>query len=183
MMKRLKECFRLFLIFLRVGAFTFGGGYAMIPILQHEFVNKRGWITDEEMLNYVAVSQSTPGIIAVNMATFIAYKRERLLGAIFALAGVVLPSLIVITVIAASLRNIADNPIVNKALEGINITVAVILVCAAFDLGKKAITDKIGFALAAISFICLAVFGVSSVWLILFSLLLGVIVKGGRKTV
>ncbi|MBQ8004246.1 MAG: chromate transporter, partial [Oscillospiraceae bacterium] len=72
----LRDIFQLFLIFFRIGAFTFGGGYAMIPILEREFVTDRGWITSEDMLNYVAIGQSTPGIIAVNMATFIGYRRR-----------------------------------------------------------------------------------------------------------
>jgi chromate transporter len=179
-MLRLKECLKLFMIFFRVGAFTFGGGYSMIPILRHEFVNRRGWITDEEMLNFIAVSQSTPGIIAVNMAVFISHKREKLMGALFAVTGVILPSLIVISAIAAFFGNFAEIPVVMKALVGINITVAVILISAVFDLGKKTITDVICFIIATASFVCVAVFGISSIWLILVSLFLGILVRGGK---
>lgn len=179
-MLRLKECLKLFMIFFRVGAFTFGGGYSMIPILRHEFVNRRGWISDEEMLNFIAVSQSTPGIIAVNMAVFISHKREKLMGALFAVTGVILPSLIVISAIAAFFGNFAEIPVVMKALVGINITVAVILISAVFDLGKKTITDVICFIIATASFVCVAVFGISSIWLILVSLFLGILVRGGK---
>ncbi len=175
----LHDLLQLFLIFFRIGAFTFGGGYAMIPILEREFVTDRGWITSEDMLNYVAIGQSTPGIIAVNMATFIGYRRRGFWGALFATLGVITPSLIIITVIAAFISNFSEYVYVQKALAGINISVAVILVSAVWDLGKKSVTDMIGLALAVIAFIAVVVFKVNSIWLILFALVVGISVKGG----
>ena len=132
----IKGMLKAFYDFFRVGAFTFGGGYSMIPILRHEFVNRRGWISDEEMLNFIAVSQSTPGIIAVNMAVFISHKREKLMGALLRSRVSSCPR-IVISAIAAFFGNFAEIPVVMKALGGINITVAVILISAVFDLGKR----------------------------------------------
>ena len=166
------------MIFFRVGAFTFGGGYSMIPILRHEFVNRRGWISDEEMLNFIAISQSTPGIIAVNMAAFISHKREKLMGALFAVTGVVLPSLIVISAIAAFFGNFAEIPVVMKALVGINITVDGIDK-RVFDLGKRQLPTDLLYYRDRVVCPCRA-FGISSIWLILVSLFLGILVRGGK---
>ncbi len=170
----------LFATFFKIGAFTFGGGYAMIPVLEREFVTDRGWLTSEEMLNFVAISQSTPGVIAVNMATFIGYRRAGFLGALFATLGVITPSVIVITIIATFLSNFSEYVYVQKALAGINIAVAVILVSAVWNLGKKSVKDMIGLALAVIAFVCVVFFKLNSIWVILFSLIVGIAVKGGN---
>ena len=180
--RMLKDIWSLFLIFFKIGAFTFGGGYAMIPILEREFVTKRGWITDEDMLNFVAIGQSTPGIIAVNMATFIGYKRGKFWGSLSATLGVIIPSIIIITIIAAFLSNFSEYIYVQKALAGINIAVAVILVSAVMNIGKKSIVDFIGLILAIISFAVVTFLKVNSIFLILFALLVGLAVKGGKKT-
>lgn len=174
-----RELIKLFGLFFKIGAFTFGGGYAMIPILEREFVTERGWITSDDMLNYVAIGQSTPGIIAVNMATFIGYRRYGFWGSLSATLGVITPSLIIISVIAAFISNFSEYVYVQKALAGINIAVAVILVSAALDLGKKSVTDILGLALAAIAFLAVVIFNVNSIWLILFALVVGIAVKGG----
>lgn len=177
----LHDILSLFLIFFKIGAFTFGGGYAMIPILEREFVTKRGWITDEEMLNFVAIGQSTPGIIAVNMATFIGYRKGKFWGSLSSTLGVITPSIIIITIIAAFLSNFSEYIYVQKALAGINIAVAVILVSAVLNLGKKSIVDLVGLALAIISFVVVTFFKVNSIFLILFALVVGLAVKGGKK--
>ncbi len=176
----LRDLFDLFITFFKIGAFTFGGGYAMIPIFEREFVTKRGWMTDEDMLNFVAISQSTPGVIAVNMATFIGYRRCKFLGSLFATLGVIIPSIIVITVIAACLSSFSKYVYVQKALAGINIAVAVILVNAVFTMAKKSIGDVICLALAIIAFVVVTFFDVNSIWLIIFSLIVGISVKGGK---
>ena len=181
MISRLKECLMLFCTFFRVGAFTFGGGYAMLPILRKEFVEEKGWIDDEEMLDYMAIGQSTPGIIAVNMATFIGFKRQKLMGAIFATTGIVMPSLIIITIIAAFIRNFTEIVWVQKALKGINVAVAVILCFAVFELGKKAVTDWIGLGIAIVSFVLVAFFSVDSIWIIIASAVMGILIKGRRR--
>lgn len=173
-----RDVLSLFWTFFKIGAFTFGGGYAMIPILEREFVTNRGWITSDDMLNYVAIGQSTPGIIAVNMATFIGYRRAKFLGALFATLGVITPSLIIISLIAAFLSNFSEIIYVQKALAGINIAVAVILVSAVWDLGKKSIVDIIGFCLAVIAFVVVTVFKINSIFVILFALFVGIAVKG-----
>ena len=175
----LRDRWQLFLIFFRTGAFTFGGGYAMIPILEREFVTERGWITSEDMLNYVAIGQSTPGLIAVNMATFIGYRRCGFWGSLVATLGIITPAIIIITIIAAFISNFSEYVYVQKALAGINVAVAVILVSAVWDLGKKSVTDMIGLVLAFIAFFAVVVFDVNSIWLILFALVVGISVKGG----
>lgn len=175
----LRDLFDLFITFFKIGAFTFGGGYAMIPIFEREFVTDRGWITSDDMLNYIAISQSTPGVIAVNMATFIGYRRRGVLGAAVATFGVVAPSIVIISIIAAFIEGFSEYVYVQKALAGINVAVAVILTSAVWDLGKKSVTDMIGLALAVIAFLTVVIFKVNSIWLILFSLLVGIAVKGG----
>ena len=175
-----RDLLTLFVTFFKIGAFTFGGGYAMIPIFEREFVTERGWISDEEMLNYVAISQSTPGVIAVNMATFIGYRRRGFWGALVSTLAVIIPSLILISVIAAFISHFSEYVYVQKALKGINVAVAVILTSAVWDLGKKAVVDIIGLILAIVAFVAVAIFKVNSIWLIIFSLVVGVIVKGGK---
>lgn len=170
----------LFAIFFRIGAFTFGGGYVMIPLLEREFVTNRGWITSEEMLDYIAISQSTPGVIAVNMATFIGYKRAGFWGSLICTLGVVIPSIIIITIIAAFIGSFSEYVYVQKALSGINIAVAVLLSSAVWNIAKKSIVDIISIILAVIAFVAVVVFNVNSIWLIIFSLAVGIAVKGGK---
>ena len=140
----------LFLTFAKVGVCTFGGGYAMLPILQREVVEKKSWATDEELTDYFAVGQCTPGIIAVNTATFIGYKYKRVPGSMLATLGLVFPSLVIITAIAAFLSNFADIPVVQHALAGINAAVVALIASSVLKLGKS--TLKNGTAIAI--FLC-----------------------------
>ena len=139
-----------FLTFAKVGVCTFGGGYAMLPILQREVVEKKGWATDEELTDYFAVGQCTPGIIAVNTATFIGYKHKGIPGGVLTTLGVVFPSLVIITAIAAFLSNFADIPVVQHALAGINAAVVALIAASVLKLGKS--TLKNGAAIAI--FLC-----------------------------
>ena len=113
----MKELWSLFLTFAKVGVMTFGGGYAMLPILQREVVENKGWATDEELTDYFAIGQCTPGVIAVNTATFIGYRYKGLAGGILATLGVISPSILIISVIAVCLSNFADIPVVQHALR------------------------------------------------------------------
>ena len=140
----------LFLTFAKVGVCTFGGGYAMLPILQREVVEKKGWATDEELTDYFAVGQCTPGIIAVNTATFIGYKHRGIPGGVLTTLGVVFPSLVIITAIAAFLSNFADIPVVQHALAGINAAVVALIAASVLKLSKS--TLKNGAAIAI--FLC-----------------------------
>jgi chromate transporter len=138
----MRELWTLFWVFAKVGVMTFGGGYAMLPILQREIVETRGWATDEELADYFAVAQCTPGVIAVNTATFVGYKRRGTAGGIFATLGVVFPSLVIITILAGVITNFSDLAVVQKAFAGIRVCVCVLIFNAVVKLWKSAVQGK-----------------------------------------
>ncbi len=131
----------LFLCFAKIGGFTFGGGYAMLPILQREVVEKYHWTSEEELLDYYAIGQCTPGIIAVNTATFIGYKQRGILGSLAATLGMISPSIFIIALIAAVLENFSNNPYVISALAGIQVCVCALVFMAVLQLAKKSVKD------------------------------------------
>lgn len=135
------ELLELFWIFAKIGAVTFGGGLAMLPILQRELVDKRGWATEEELLDYYAIGQCTPGIIAVNTATFIGNKRRGVLGGIFATLGVIFPSIVIISIISAFIQNFLEYEVVEYAFSGIRVCVCVLIFDSVIKLWKKAVID------------------------------------------
>lgn len=137
----MKDLMELFLIFFKIGAFTFGGGYTMLPILQKEIVEKRHWATDEEIMDYYAISQCTPGIIAVNTSIFVGYKVKKVNGGIACALGVITPSIIIILIIASFLTNIMDYEIVQNAFMGIRVAVCALVVQAGWNLFKKGVID------------------------------------------
>ncbi len=137
----MKELFSLFFTFAKVGVMTFGGGYAMLPILQREICEKKKWATDEELMDYFAIGQCTPGIIAVNTATFIGQKCKGVLGGIVATLGVVFPSLIIISLLAGVIEAFKDIQIVGYAFGGIRVCVCVLILNAVVKLFKKAVVD------------------------------------------
>lgn len=149
----MKELFELFYTFAFVGVTTFGGGAAMLPILQREIVDKRGWATEEELTDYYAIGQCTPGIIAVNTATFIGYKRKGILGGVIATLGMIFPSIIIITAIAAFLSGFADLEFVKDAFAGIRACVCVLILSAVIKLWKSAVTDTAGIVIFIAAFI------------------------------
>jgi len=148
----------LFLTFAKVGVCTFGGGYAMLPILQREIVEKKGWATDEELTDYFAIGQCTPGVIAFNTATFIGSKLKGIPGGVFTTLGVVFPSIVIITLIAAFLSNFADIPVVQHALAGVNACVVALIASSVLKLGKSTLKNKASKAIFAVV-LALAVFG------------------------
>ena len=131
----------MFMHFFKLGAFTFVGGYAMLPMLEKEIVEKRKWANDEEIMDYYAIGQCTPGIIAVNVATFIGYKKTGIPGAIVCTLGVVAPSIVIITLIAALLSNFADIPVVQHDLSGIRIAVCCLMTASIIKLFKCGVKD------------------------------------------
>ena len=137
----MRELFSLFFTFAKVGVMTFGGGYAMLPILQREIVEKKKWATDEELMDYFAIGQCTPGVIAVNTATFIGQKRKGVLGGILSTFGVVFPSLVIISLLAGVIEAFSHIQWVQNAFGGIRICVCVLIVNAVVNLFKKAIID------------------------------------------
>ena len=139
--KQMRELLDLFLTFARIGGFTFGGGYAMLPMLHKEVVLKKRWATEEDLMDYYAVGQCTPGIIAVNTATFVGYKEKGIVGAIVATAGVVAPSLVIIMIITAFVNNFSSLTWVQHALAGIRACVCVLVLDAVIKLAKKSLVD------------------------------------------
>jgi chromate transporter len=175
--QKLLQCLNLFGVFFRLGAFSFGGGYAMLPLLEREVVTKRGWTTQDILYDYYAIGQCTPGIIMVNVATFLGYNLAGIAGSIFATLGVVSPSLIIISIIAVFLQNFADIPLVQNAFAGINVAVAALLTKAMWDFGKKSIKDIIGFILFALAFAAMFFFKVNSAIVIASSALAGIVIS------
>jgi len=131
----------LFLTFAKVGVMTFGGGYAMLPILQREVVENKGWATEEELADYFAIGQCTPGVIAVNTATFIGQKNKGVPGGILATLGVVFPSLVIISLLAGVITAFSHLAWVNHAFGGIRVCVCVLILNAVVKLFKKAVID------------------------------------------
>ena len=173
----------LFCTFFRIGLFTFGGGYAMLPLLQREIVEKKHWATEEELLDYFAVGQCTPGIIAVNTATFVGFKEKKLSGAIFATLGIVSPSLVIITVIAALLSNFAHIAAVQNAFAGIRVAVCVLILNSIVKLWKKSVVDKLTFAVFLAVFIgSVLLSSVSPVVFIVAAAVLGIVVRVWLRT-
>ena len=134
--------FDMFITFAKVGIMTFGGGYAMLPILQREIVENKKWASEEEIMDYFSIGPCTPGIIAVNTATFIGQKTKGILGGIVATLGVVFPSLIIISVLAGAIQAFSSYPLVRHAFGGIRICVCVLILNAVVKLYQKAVVDK-----------------------------------------
>jgi len=141
----MKKLWKLFRVFFELGICTFGGGYAMLSLLQKVVVEKYHWATEEELMDYYAIGQCTPGIIAINTSTFIGYKMMGIAGALTATLGFLCPSIIIITLIAAFLKNFASLPVVAYAFSGIRICVCVLIFDAVLKLGKKSVTDHISW--------------------------------------
>ena len=172
-----KELFDLFFTFARIGGLTFGGGYAMLPILQREVVEKRKWCSDEELMDYYAIGQCTPGIIAVNTATFVGHKTRGTAGAIMATLGVVFPSVVIITLIAAFIQNFADLAIVQNAFAGIRACVCVLILNAVLKLLKSSVVDKPTAAIYAVVAILAVVTNLSPVIFVLLAGGMGILLK------
>ncbi len=182
----MKELLDLFFTFARIGGLTFGGGYAMLPMLQKEVVEKRGWATNEELMDYYAIGQCTPGIIAVNTATFIGNKTRGVLGGIVATLGVVFPSLIIITIIAAFISNFAELAIVKHAFAGIRVCVFVLILNAVVKLGKSSIKDAVTLGIFLVVLVGSLLLDVSPIVFVLFAAVVGIaaqvlLKKGGAK--
>ncbi|MCR5731957.1 MAG: chromate transporter [Sphaerochaetaceae bacterium] len=167
----------LFLTFAKMGAMTFGGGYAMLPILQREVVENKKWATEEELADYYAIGQCTPGIIAVNTATFIGTKYKGILGGVIATLGLVFPSLVIISAIAALITNFSDYAVVHHAFIGIRACVCVQIFNSVLKLGKKSVID-IPTALIFIAVLAVSFFtDISPVVFVVVAAIIGIIIK------
>ena len=177
-----RDLLRLFASFFKIGLFTFGGGYAMLPMLERELVEDRKWVTNEDILDYFAVGQCTPGVIAVNTATLVGYKRGKVSGAVIATLGVICPSLIIITVIAAVLSNFADIPAVQHAFAGIRVAVCALITAAVIKLVKSNVKSVVQILLAVAAFVVVAVLGASPVWVVVGASVAGLFLgRFGKK--
>ena len=173
----MKELVVMFLVFAKIGVMTFGGGYAMLPILQRELVEKRDWVTEEELMDYFAIGQCTPGIIAVNTATFIGQKRRGNIGGIAATLGVVFPSLVIISILAGFIAGFAHIPWVQNAFAGIQVCVCVLIINGTMKLLKKAVIDKPTAAIFAAVLLGSSVLDLSPVVFVVVSAVLGILIK------
>lgn len=148
----MKELLELYVAFLRIGAVNFGGGYAMLPLLERDLNEKRHWTTTEELMDYFAIGQCTPGVIALNVSTFIGYKRKKIPGALAATTGFLTIPIMIILVISAFLTNFADLPVVKNAFAGIRVCVCVLIFQAVLRLWKKSVPDNIALILYLVIF-------------------------------
>jgi chromate transporter len=165
----------LFCVFLRVSALTIGGGYVMFPLMKREVVDSKGWMNDQEMIDYFALGQSVPGIIAMNTVTLIGYRKRGVPGALAAAAGMATPSLVVILLIAAFLTPYFDHPWVQRAFAGIRAAVVAMIVMAVWQVGKKTVNAPSKGIIALGSFLAIVVLQIHPVLMIISGGLLGVL--------
>lgn len=173
----MKELAEIYFSFFKMGAVTFGGGYAMLPILQREVVERKHWMSNEKIMDYYAISQGLPGIIAVNVSVFIGYTRRKLLGGIMAALGVVSPCIVIISIIAAFLANFQDNVYVQHAFAGVSVCVCALILNSVLDLAKKGIKDFLGVALCVLTFFLMEFATLSPVLIIVAAALIGICAK------
>ena len=162
----MRKLFELFAAFFRIGAFTFGGGYAMIPLIQKETVENKKWITDDDILEIVAIAESTPGPIAINAATFVGYKVAGFWGAFFATIGMVVPSFAIILLISYVLRHFNDIKAVQYAFNGIRAGVLALLIKALFTMYKKVGKNIFSYIVMAFSFVFTAIVKIKIIYVI-----------------
>ncbi|MBK5246725.1 MAG: chromate transporter [Peptostreptococcaceae bacterium] len=164
----MKELFVLFATFFKMGLFTIGGGLAMIPLIQHTVVDKKGWLTEEKMVDCIAVSQSLPGVIAINVATYVGNAKRGFSGALAASFGVILPSFIIIISAVILIGTVGPNHIVEGAFTGIKAASCGLIAYAAYRQGKQVIKGRFGILIAVASFAAVVFFGVFAIWPIIF---------------
>lgn len=180
-----KKLLPLFLTFLKIGGFTFGGGYAMIPIIQREIVEKKKWITDDDILEIIAIAESTPGPIAINSATFVGYRVAGFFGALLATLGVVLPPFCIIFAISFVLRQFSELRAVKYAFWGIRAGVLALICKALWTMYKKVDKGLIPYIIMAVAFIATAVFDINVLYVIIGCAIFGLVTSfiAGRKNV
>lgn len=166
---------QLFWSFFKLGLFTIGGGMAMIPLIQGIVVDQKKWMTEEEAVDCIAVSQGLPGVIAINMATFIGQKKKGFLGAVTATAGIILPSFIIIILVVKLLHGLGDNTYVSGALVGIKAAATGLIAFSTYKVGKQVLKNAFSWVLAIVSFGLIAYFSINAVWAILGGIVIGLV--------
>ena len=175
------SCWQLYSTFFKIGLFMFGGGYAMLPLLQREVVDKMKLVDEDELLSIFAMSQCTPGPIAINSATCLGRKANGLKGSISATAGVITPSIIIISVISLLFSSLPESEILNHGMAGIRVAVAALILVSAWNLGKKAVKGWKQIGIMVVSFILVALVHISPVWVIAGSAAIGLIFLKDKK--
>lgn len=176
----MKEYFKLFSIFFRIGAFTFGGGYAMIPLIEEEIVGKNQWVNIDEFLDALAVAQSLPGAVAINMSTFVGYKIKGIRGAIAACLGIILPSFFIILFLAGFLIKYQDNKYMQNAFRGVRPAVVALILVSVYKLQKSVEKSKFTYTLFLVAFVMLIFLKMHPISIIVLSALAGYIYYGGK---
>lgn len=176
-----KEMLIMFWAFFKIGAFTLGGGFAMIPLMKVEMVDKQKWIKEEEFLDIIAVTQSAPGAVAINTSIYVGYKLSGLLGSVVATLGTVLPSFLIILLVVFFYADMKSNTYVKKAFQGIYPAIVVLILTAALNLWKAAFKNKMGIAVAILALVALIVFDIHPILVILASGILGIFLKKGAR--
>ncbi len=171
----MKELLELYAAFFRIGGLTFGGGLTMLPMLKHELVAKKKWVSEEDLLDYYAIGQCTPGIIAVNVSTFVGYKKRGIPGAIFSTLGMISPSLIIVSIIAVFLSEFMSNPYVAHAVGGIKIVVCALMLNTVVTMAKKTVKNYIGAIVCALAFIIAMFTPVPTVAIVLVAGVFGIL--------
>ena len=161
--------FETFGIFFKIGAFTIGGGYAMVPLIENEIVTKRKWITQDDFINLLAISQSAPGILAVNISIFIGYKLKGIPGSIITALGTILPSFIIILAIALFFHNFQDNVIVERIFKGIRPAVVALIAAPTFSMAKSARISRYNIWIPVVSALLIWLLGFSPIWIIIIA--------------
>ncbi|MCR4926240.1 MAG: chromate transporter [Clostridiales bacterium] len=173
--KKIGLLFELFFTFFKLGAFTFGGGYAMLPLMQREIVEKHSWLKDDEILDILAVSQSTPGPLAVNMATFVGYKTAGFSGSFFATLGLVIPSFVVILLISTVLTHFQDYKVVKYAFNGIRAGVLALITKSFFTMAKQCPKEIFSYLVLAVSFAVSVIWGANALVIIASCAVVGLV--------
>lgn len=185
-MQKLKENLyvQLFWTFFKLGLFTIGGGMAMIPLIQNIVVDQKHWMTEEEAVDCIAVSQGLPGVIAINMATYIGHYKKGILGSVIATVGVILPSYVIIIAVIGILHGVGDSIYVTGALKGIKAAATALIAYSAYKVGKRVLTGPFQWSLAIAAFLLIVALNINAVWTIIAGIVLGLIytgVKNGKK--
>ncbi|WP_306484922.1 chromate transporter [Anaerococcus sp.] len=171
----------LYLIFFKMGLFTFGGGYAMLPLLEREVVDKKGWASHEEILDYYAIGQSTPGIIAINTSTFCGYKVGGNIGGIVASLGFISPSIIIISIIAKFLQSFSHLAIIQHAFAGIRVAVCALVFYSVLKMIKKDANTGLKFMVFVLTFVAIGFLSISPIVVVVTVGVFGILLGRGKK--
>lgn len=167
----------LFITFFKLGLFTIGGGMAMIPLLKDEMVNKKKWLTEDEMLDCLSISQGLPGVIAVNMATYIGYRKKGPVGSLIATVGVIIPSFVAIILVIEVLEQVSGNLYVKGAIAGIKSVATALILLATYQVGRHALRSALHYIMAIITFVAVGILSVNAVYAIIAGCVIGIAIK------